>query len=73
MQYARLRNQPYALLTRGVPGCRKTRVSAQKIAAAKESIDDGLKSWDPAKDPLAEVRAGVLTGCRLMLYVYLSY
>ncbi len=34
-------------------------MSTQKIAGAKESIEEGLKIWDPAKDPLAEVRTGL--------------
>ncbi len=46
-----------------LPVRRKTRVSAQKIAAAKEGIDEGLKSWDPAKDPLIEVNCLAVPEC----------
>ena len=36
--------------------CRKTRVAAQKMAGAAEAIEEGLKSWDPAKDANISVR-----------------
>lgn len=55
---------------------RKTRVSTEKIASAKEGIDEGLKIWDPAKDPLAEVRGLALhvaeqqdSTCKIVTFV----
>jgi hypothetical protein len=39
---------------------RKTRVAAQKMAGAAEAIEEGIKSWDPAKDEHVSVRPSCL-------------
>ena len=35
--------------------CRKIRLATQKIAKAKEQIEEGVKDWDPSKDDKIEV------------------
>ena len=37
-------------------------MAAQRIARAEEQVEEGLKEWDPAKDPEAAVRSQALQG-----------
>lgn len=37
-------------------------MAAQRIARAEEQVEEGLKEWDPAKDPEAAVRPQFLQG-----------
>ena len=37
-------------------------MAAQRIARAEEQVEEGLKEWDPAKDPEAAARSQALQG-----------
>ena len=38
-----------------LPGCRDVRLTTEKKDAGTQAVEEGMKGWDPAKDPNIEV------------------